>query len=371
MGLKISYKDPANWTVIENAQVIYWGVSRELNKLGRIIPNFLAPVTVMDAWDGNPVKVQVTRYESYSIQFSIKEEQSNQLADLASCDAITIEDIDNKITHTADNQTGESFVISPPEKIANTTNYLITITYKAKKVIIDKIAPKSNVVALVGNSTYNSKFSKLTYVGENSNIEIPWSDGSVKTLSQITNTGFNVLLYFTDSELSDFYEDYGQNTFTIDSVPVIKKLPFQPSPIAEGITKVIVQCVTVVNKTLDLSVTKSLQTNVINIDTSNNFYTDYPVDAGFQDTALTKATNEGGSGTLTHAITRQVSIVKFWMTNAELATFKPLFETSQAIKLNAVDVIENRIVKSSPLDFDINEVIVECLITPEVLYPQQ
>lgn len=371
MAVKIIYRDGANWIPLSGINIEYFGDTRELNQNTRVIPHLLAPEVIIDQWNGEDIKVQEKRYDVYTVQFAAKEDQLNEISKIKSCDSINIVDISNNIDHIADNSTGDSFQISEPEKILNTTNYIIKITYRVNKTIIDKVGIRSDVVTLQGSNTYYSKFDKITYISTNTNIEIPWFDGTTKTLRETKENGYNVLLYLNDGELSVFLEDYGQNNFTIDSVPVIKKINPEISSIGHDLNRVVINLVTDVVRNTDLNITKSLQANNVKIDTSNNYYTDYYIDVAYEDTEQTFADNESGYGILTHTILRYVNTVKFWMTDVELADFKSKFEVSQNITLNKIDVIENRLVKSTKLDTDINEVTAVCLISTDINYPQQ
>lgn len=370
MSFKISYQDGENWTdlngIIEERQTL-----RDLSAPGRPIPRFLAPIATTDVWENETFKVLETIYDGRYIQFAAKEEQIIEISKIKACDIIKIKDLLHDEEATCDNSTGESFIINEPEKVAGTTNLRVTILYRSDKKLVNKINSRSNVVTIIGSGTYYSKFKKLTLPQENVNIDVEWSDGSTKRLREKTKSGYRVLLYLNNTDLDTFLKDYGQNDFTIDGTDVIEKLPLQVSEIAEGLNRVEVQVITNVDQRTTLSVTRSSQTHVINIDTTNNYYTDYPVNAGYQDTDTDTLTGQDDVLIISKAVTRQVSIVKLYMSNAELADFKPKFETSKDILLDTVEVKENRTVQSTELDNDINEVTVECLITPNTLFPQQ
>jgi hypothetical protein len=371
MAVKIIYKDGANWVPLSGINIQYFGNSRNLNITTRIIPTFAAPISVVDIWGGRPEKIQEIRFDSYTIQFSCKEDQLNEISRIKSCDSINIVDIANNIDHIADNTTAESFQILEPEKIINTTNYIIRITYRINKTIIDKVSLRDNVATLEGFATYYSKYEKLKYSEPNVNIEVDWSDGKTKTIRETRNNGHTIVLYFNNSDLSGFLNDFGQGLFTLDSIPVIKKNSPEVTQIAEDLNKVVLNLVTTTSRTTYLSITRELETNNITIDTSNIYYTDYDIEVLYEDTKQNFADNEQGYGTLTNAITRYVSRLKFYMTDSELADFKNRFETSQSMTVNSIPILTNRIIQANSLDYDLNEVIATCLTATNILYPQQ
>lgn len=227
----------------------------------------------------------------------------------------------------------------------------------------------TNTVTLAGNSTYYSKFEKLTLINPVEDLTVTWSDGYEKLLRQTNKIGYKVFLYLSDSAFSTFQEDYNQNSFTIDAATIYEKLPLEVTADANGFYQIIMSVITDIDiTTQDLG---SSHTNTLAVtDTSvYTYYSDYPVEDSIQDTERNTFSNESGVNTTTKGITRRVDIFKCWLDEADAYALKEHFEIGTAT-LNTVAVLENRNVKLTKLAYDIYEAEVECLMTTNIQLPQ-
>ncbi len=233
----------------------------------------------------------------------------------------------------------------------------------------DYIISYPNVVTLQGASTYYSKFSKKQYIGATEQVTVKWYDGTTKILRETNKKGYTVYLYLSDSELETFRNDYNQNSFTIDSVPVLEKLSLEVAADEFGYYDVTLNLITdtdITTNNLGASTTNSL---VISDGSTYTYYSDYPVISKTEDTATETYENETGIKTLAKAITRDVRIFKYWGTGANSFALKKHFEVGTAT-INSTTILENRTVEVNELDYDLYECVVECLVDTDINYPQ-
>lgn len=367
-NLKVSYKDSQNWVDI-NSNVVNWDTAAETFKDERTYPHYIAPEIVTDIWNGLIHDVQHLRWDAWYIEFWGKESEIHSLAKIQSCDTVIITDIDNDLKHTIDMQTSEWFIFNEPERVADTTNWKISFIYRTNRTVINKFNGLSNQVALVGSSTYNSKYDKLNLPTVSEQINVDWFDGSQKLLRETNKDGFKVLLYMTDANMQLFKADYNQNSFTIDAVTVIEKLPLEINQLGIDNYQIIVSVITNVDQdTKDLT---PLNTHALVVTDSGTFtfHTDYSTEPNVDDTEQDKFSNDDGLGVTAKTISRQVTDIKLFMNTTDKNNLKLHYERGTAT-IDTVNILEKGIVDASPLSFGLWEVNIKGLTTtPFPNYP--
>lgn len=246
----IKFKDGQNWVNID-LEIIDWSAYAQVFKDERVQAHYVPPIVIIDTWNGLEHKVQEISRESHRLEIYIRESEVESINRMISCDDILIDDITNGLNHVVDTSPGQ-LELAELERVADTSNHRVVLIYKTKKTIINKFDALNDQVELIGSNTYHSKYDKLSYDGELEEIRVQWGEGGEKLLQETNNVGFRVLLYLTDSEKETFKNDWNQNTFTIDAVDIVRKLPLEITELAENIHQVIVSCITV-RQTIDVT----------------------------------------------------------------------------------------------------------------------
>ena len=242
-NVNVKYKDSQNWTDL-NGLITNWSSFADVYKDERVQPTYFAPEIITDVWNGRKHDVQHIRHDGWRLEFYGKESELQKLSEMQSCDIILIKDIQNGLDHTVDMQVSEWLVFNDPERISNTSNWRLVLEYRTNKKIINKFNGLDDQVTLIGSSTYNSKYEKLSYNGELEEIRVQWGEGGEKLLQETNNKGFKVLLYLSDSEKETFKNDWNQNVFTIDGTDIFRKLPLEITELGEDNFQVIISCIT-------------------------------------------------------------------------------------------------------------------------------
>ena len=479
--VKILYRDKQDWIDVD-LEVTDWDSFSDTTKDGELRASHNPSEVVTDTWNGVVHKVQEILRKAWFIEFNIKQSELHHLDKMQGCDLIQIQDLTNNIIHDVDNSRPDLFEFNDPEQAGDTADFTVTFIYRTSKTVVNKFVPLTNLVTLQGDNTYYSKYVKLALINEKQETLIQWGTGVPKVLQTSEKTGFSVLLYMTNSELDAFQLDYAENNFTIDGVTVIEKLPLLSEELGEGIYKVQIQVVTVLNVTditsllsnqvtliggstyyskyeklnlfiesekilvrwfdgtekpvreynksgyrillnltdaeletfkddfnkntftvdaaevlekQPLEITEIFDGNyqvivsvITDIEQTNhnlgantthrleitdgsvyNYYTDYPIVATTQDTERKDIENEGAVKITAKGTTRRVTIMKFWLNASDAWALKEHFEIGTAKIDTSTIVLEKRNVSVEEKDYDIYEVIVECLTSTNIQYP--
>lgn len=366
MSIRISYKDGQDW-INKKLQVINWDNYAETFKDERVQPNYVLPEIITDVWNGTISEIQNITFDAWYLEIRIKESEVQSLNRMQSCSDIIITDLENGLTHVVETQKPEWFIINEPERIEKTSNWKFSFIYRTNKTVINKFAALSNVVALVGGvSTYYSKYEKITLLQPVEDIVIPWSDGFNKLVRQTNKTGFRVLLYMDNQNMSAFKNDYNANSFTIDTAKVFEKLPLEIFELGEDNYRINVSVITNINiDNTDLGVD---ETHDLDIDSGTHFFTDYPTIVSYEIDG-DKFDNEDGVDITSKSIAKKIVNVKLWLNEVDMNSLVTLFAISTDIEIDSVVVLENREVNVDQLSYDLYQCEVECLTVSTPAYP--
>lgn len=159
--IKIVYKDKQDWTRELDGAVIPMTTLSTKFKEGRVQPAWVNPEVTIDTWNGKNIEVQHERWDSHSFQIFVKESEIHEINRIKSCDDITIYDYskdDSGVivnnTYVLDLTTSDMFQIDDPERAADTTGWIINITFRTNRTVINKALPvlKTNTVQISTDS---------------------------------------------------------------------------------------------------------------------------------------------------------------------------------------------------------------------------
>ena len=370
MNVSIKYYDSQNWTNIDS-EVVNWDDAAEVYKEEKVVPWYLTPEIVTDTWNGVIHDVQHLRWDTWYLEFTIKDSELQKISQMQSCDTIEIEDIDNGLVHTVDMQTSTYFQFNEPEQIANTTNWKVSFVYRTGKTIINKPEALANVVTIVSNGTsYYSKFSELALNLPSEKITYKWTDGEDVTLRELKKTGSSSLLYFNSSDLEDFVDDYNTGNLTIGINGIIEKRELEISELGEDYYRVVVSGIYATNYYDDLIYGDPVP-KVLDYDsggTTFNVY--YPLVTSYEEN-VKEEEGENGIKIRSKVFSNKIVNAKLFLDEDDMNSLVQVNAISDDIEIDSVAVLENREVKVTELGYDLYECNVECLTVVTITYPLQ
>ncbi|GAG59555.1 unnamed protein product [marine sediment metagenome] len=128
---------------------------------------------------------------------------------------------------------------------------------------------------------------------------------------------------------------------------------------------------TIINKASSILNTSNIATAFDDGSTVTNetFYTDFDILPTQEDTEADQFSNESSVNITGKAVSKNTSLVVFYLSRTDANTLKKEFERAQTITLNSTTVKENRIVEYEPIGEGLIKCIVNCLTESEVNYP--
>ena len=219
----------------------------------------------------------------------------------------------------------------------------------------------------IGSSFYTTPLASKKLDIESEKISIKWPDGSERLLREINKKGVKLFYYYNQADMYTFKNDFREGSVVLlPSTPVLEKLPLKMIEDEYGYFQITASIVTSVNlEDYDLS---PLNTHNIDINSGTFYYTDYATEVSYEIDTDT-IDNENGVNVVSKSISKKVVNVKLFMNEADMASFKNLFETSNDIEVDGVPVLENREVEINKLGYDLYEVDAECVTVVTINYP--
>jgi len=182
--VKISFKDSENWINV-NSETINWDNLSEFYKDEEVAPSYIPPQIFGDTWNGKEHDVQHLRWDVYRLEIIAQSSEIIELSRMQSCDTILIQDINSNMPiQIVDMQKSEWLSFAEPERVGNTSSWILVLIYRTNKTVINKFDGLINQVTLIGSSTYNSKYQKISFDGELEEIRVQWGEDGEKLLQE-------------------------------------------------------------------------------------------------------------------------------------------------------------------------------------------
>jgi len=383
MDLKISYRDKNNWIRFDG-KVVSLSNYRDLFKESRILPAFAAPQIITHSWNNQIFDIQHITYDSYLVEFIIKESELNEINRLQSCSEIKINDLDNSIEHLINIESISEFEVSEPEQIELTANYKVIIKYKINKTIINKINTVNNSHNITtsfdnGTGTINKTFYTdfdLLSRQEDAKNEIFTYQNSDYIIQNIASEIKKVLFILSESEANELKKEFERaQNITLDGVSVLENRIVEYTEIGINLIALTIDCV--VSKEVNYPFFNTTKDNTHNITTSFDngastinkiFYTDFEV-LEQQENAENEVFTYHNNDYIIKSISKLIKKYTFILPENEANELKKEFERAQTITADGTNVKENRIVEYEILTDNVIKLTVDCVVTKEVNYP--
>jgi hypothetical protein len=181
--IRIRFSD-TDW-LDSQGRVVKMSLEKELNANSRLTYAYTAPVITEDTWKGRTFPVQINQWESYTIQFAVKEVAIHALAKMQVCKNIEIEDTSTGEIITVDTLSSGAISIEPGNRYDS--NQYFTITVKANKI---KSYP--------GLAVLNTNVLRIT----------------INLIDYNFYTDFDIIDFVTDAEAAKYQDGVGIDVVT-------------------------------------------------------------------------------------------------------------------------------------------------------------
>lgn len=141
---KLSFIGLKNWFTVDGELYRYWNSADAYYVEERPLPAFIPVNKVQGEWDGKLFDTQHVFFEGWFLQFTINESFVHSFSDIKSCEYVEVFDSENEsegITLNVDVSENLELTI---ERQDSGSIYLVTMTYRTKKVIVNKAEPIIN-----------------------------------------------------------------------------------------------------------------------------------------------------------------------------------------------------------------------------------
>ncbi len=128
--IRIRFSD-SDW-LDSQGRAVKMSLEKELNTNSRLTYSYVAPIITEDSWKGRTFPVQINQWESYTIQFAVKEVAIHALSKMQVCKNLTIEDTTTGEVITVDTLSSGAISIEAGNRYD--TNQFFTISVKANKI---------------------------------------------------------------------------------------------------------------------------------------------------------------------------------------------------------------------------------------------
>jgi len=243
--IRIYFSD-TDWTDSQG-RILKMSLENELNTNARLTYNYTAPEITEDTWKGRTFPVQKNIFESYKIQFAIKEVATHMLAKMQICRHIRI----------LDTETNESIIVDTQSKggisleVGNRydTNQYYNLLINSNKIKLYPGLPVANTnllrvsIDLVDYDFYTD-FEIIDFVTDVEGQKIP--DGLGIDIYTKTNSknGKRMLFYFMESQavsLKKKCENLGFSSIRInpltENIVILEIGKVKLSELSEGLYK--------------------------------------------------------------------------------------------------------------------------------------
>jgi hypothetical protein len=170
---------------------------------GRLTHHYTAPVITEENWGGETFPVQINIWESYIIEFYVKELAVNMMNKMIVCKNIMIEDFQSGELITVDTQSTGGITLEAGDRLG-TSGQRFNIICKSRKI---KIYPGisvdlTNTLRIVDNiGTYNFYTDQkiIKFITEPTRGEYQKSDGLQQTSMTLSKDGCKMVFYLMEN----------------------------------------------------------------------------------------------------------------------------------------------------------------------------
>jgi hypothetical protein len=241
--IRIYFSD-TDW-IDSQGRILKMSLENELNTNAQLTYNYTAPETTEDTWKGRTFPVQKNIFESYKIQFAIKEVATHALAKMQVCRDIRI----------VDTETNESIIVDTQSKggisleVGNRydTNQYYNLLVNSNKIKLYPGLPVANTNLLrisidLIDYDFCTDFEIVNFVTDVDPAK--YQDGLGVDIVSKTNSknGKRMLFYFMENQAIDLKkkcENLGFSSIRInpltENIPILEIGKVKLSELSEGL----------------------------------------------------------------------------------------------------------------------------------------
>jgi hypothetical protein len=199
--IRIYFSD-IDW-IDSQGRILKMSLENDMNTNARLSYNYVAPVITEDSWKGRTFPVQKNIWESYKIQFAIKEVATHMLAKMQACRDIRIVDTETKESIIVDTQSNGSISLEVGNRYDTNQYYNLIVNCNKIKLYPGISVNHTNTLKItIGLLTYDfyTDFEIIDFVTD----PVPAKYTNNKGLDIYTKTnsknGKMMLFYFFEAD---------------------------------------------------------------------------------------------------------------------------------------------------------------------------
>jgi hypothetical protein len=239
--------DDINWTNVD-AEIIPMSHMQELIISGRLNYEYNQPVFTEDTWGGKTFPVQISIWDGYSVQFSLKEISTHQIAKIQACKRIYIYEYETNEIIKVDTTSSGKLTIEPLGR-QGTVEQSYKFSFATKKTCIYPGIARLNTNTLqvtIDETTYlfYTDIEILSSV-DDTELETIDNDSGQKYTTKATQRKHKKMLFYLMEANANLLKEYSEKAIPADviinpatsNIPAVENVECKISEMAEGLYK--------------------------------------------------------------------------------------------------------------------------------------
>jgi hypothetical protein len=206
--VKIWFED-INWTT-KNGEIIPMSYGQEIISGGRLVSRYDQPTITNDTWMGKSFPVQITNYEAYSFQFSVKEMSIHNLAKLQSCKKIWIHEYETNEIIEVDTETDGKLLIEPGGNIGSVEQKIRLSFVTNRTPVYPGISRlNTNNLRIYYDSNYYNFYTDkavMAYINDPALTQFEYGNGQLITAKSTIRKGKKMVFYLMEADAINLKE---------------------------------------------------------------------------------------------------------------------------------------------------------------------
>lgn len=247
-----------DWLNVD-AKVVKMSLQNELMLNARLTYDYIAPIITEDNWNGRTFPVQKNIWESYIIEFAVKEVAIHALAKIQSCQTITIEDTATAELITVDTSVNGGISLEGGDRYLSTNKSFNLVCRSNKISTYPGIAKlNTNNIRIIKNNITYPFYTDMELVYSVSDAVIDKAsnkDGLNYVAKSFSQNIVQLLFYLKNPDamnLKLLVENLGYTSLTInpstDNIVITEIGECKLTPLTEGLYRC--ECKFVINTNL-------------------------------------------------------------------------------------------------------------------------
>lgn len=219
--IRIRFSD-VDWTDVDG-NVLKMSLVNDFLTNTRLSHNYMAPIVTEDSWNGKTFPVQRNIWESYLIEFYVKELAINMMTKMQSCSNISIKDLSTGEDIELDTKSSGALTLEPGDKFG-TSGQSFNLICRSRKISTypGMAVNNTNLLRIVSNTiTYDfySDREVISFITDSERAQYNNLSGIDYTAKTISKNGKRMIFYLMETQavtLKRLIENVGYTSIRIN-----------------------------------------------------------------------------------------------------------------------------------------------------------